>query len=78
MLSRRAYFTVGGRRKPTYLLYVARDLPDVVHQAIKRSMGVHLGPTPEREAAHALVAPDVGEHRLYGGDALAVQAPIVH
>ena len=42
-----------------------------MHQAVQVPLRAHLGFAPQREAAHALVVADVGEHRLHGGDALA-------
>lgn len=51
-----------------------RQLLDVVHQAEQLPLRAHLAQTPEREAAQPLVVPQLGEHRLHGGDAPAVQA----
>ena len=49
------------------------DLFDVVHQAVQMPLCAHLGPASEREAAHALVMPDVRKRRLDGCIALAAQ-----
>ncbi len=56
---------IGGARRP-HLLRVARDLLDVVHQAIQLPLGGHLCTTAQGQAAHALVMADVGEHRSTG------------
>ena len=41
-------------RRPARPLPVARDLLDVVHQAVQLPLRRHLGPAAQREAAHAL------------------------
>ena len=48
-------------------------LLNVVHQAVELPLRRDLGASAQREAAHALVVPGVGEHRLDRGDAPAVQ-----
>ncbi len=49
-----------------------RQLLDVVHQGVQLPLAVHLGLAAQGEAVELLVVAQVGEHRLYGGEASAV------
>ena len=53
----------------------APQLLDVMHQAVQVPLRAYFGNAAQREAAHTLVVPDVGEHRLHGAHALAVKTP---
>lgn len=56
----------------------ASHLLDVVHQAEQPPLRAHFGCATQCEAIQTLVVPDVAEHGLDGGNALAVQPPAVH
>ena len=52
-----------------------RQLFNVVHHAVKVPLRVDLGVAPVVQTCQALVVSDVGKHRLYGANALAVELP---
>ena len=56
-------------RPPAYLVRVSMvpELFDVVHQAVKLSLPIHLIPPAQREAGEPFVVPQVAEHGFYGG-----------
>ena len=49
-----------------------RQFLDVVYQAVEFPLRIHLRSPSEREAVELLVVPQIAEHRLHGGEALAV------
>ena len=50
------------------------QLFDIVGEAVELPLPIHLGPSPEGEAIQPLVAAEVAEHRLHGGETPAVTA----
>lgn len=56
-------------RPSAYLIRVSMvpELFDVVHQAVKLSLPIHLIPPAQREAGEPFVVPQVAEHGFYGG-----------
>src|SRR3990167_296894 len=49
-----------------------RQFLDVVYQTVKLPLRIHLRSPSEREAIELFVVPQIAEHRLHGGEALAV------
>src|SRR6185369_167261 len=85
LISRRILASSGALASPSgsfagllslvFLVCVASQLLDVVHQAIQPPLRAHFLLATQCEAVQSLGVPDVGEHRFDGGNPLAVDRP---